>query len=71
MDIAREVSGVEKRHNTLFVSYWEDLVEKENCIQEKGGKIVRGVGLCKEHRSFMHYKRRQSVGGGDGGSRQM
>lgn len=69
MDIVREVSGVEKRYDILFVSYWEDLVEKENCIQEKGGKIVRGVGFCKEYRYFMYYKRRQFVGGGDGGSR--
>lgn len=42
-------------------AWWDDRVEKESYIQEKG-KIVSGVGLCEEHSYFMH--RREGRGRG-------
>lgn len=48
MDLAREVKGV-KRRNNMCAGRWEDLIEKESYLQEKGGKMVGGLGLGEEH----------------------
>lgn len=69
MDIAREVKRIKRRNNTC-VGWWEEVVEKESYMQEKGGKIVSGVGLCEEHGYFMHHKGESRVmgRGGDKGA---